>query len=106
MFNLFNRTKVDDVVVPQVKPMKKDPEIFYTVGVTDDGRISFSLGTHPFSKTIFMNRIGVKGLIKILESSLSLLEPEDVVDDIMDDEITQEVYDREETENTETTTGT
>lgn len=83
MFSWFGKDKInesnnfsadDDYLTPfPVKPLpEKDPETYYSVGLTDNNRVSLSVG-----KTLFMTSEGVKGMISVLEAAMNSLEFED-----------------------------
>ncbi len=72
MFDWFKKREYSNVVkfpelkeVPYIEPptKEKDPVIHYTIGHTDDDRISFTMGY----TTLTMNRQGVAMLIDQLE---------------------------------------
>jgi hypothetical protein len=71
IFDLFNRNKDQSNVLPfpgpYIEPTKpvKEPEskTLYSFGVTDDNRLTFSIGY----ATLTMNEVGVQQLIDQLE---------------------------------------
>jgi len=72
MFDWLKMKKDDKVIpFPEPKPVpyiappepKKEPKTYYTFGLTDDNRVTFTMG----HATLTMTRLGVDGLIKQLE---------------------------------------
>jgi len=86
MFDLFKKKKPSNVVpfpeqpksVPNVDPPKekeKPAHTFYRLGLTDNNRVSFTMG---YSE-ITMNAAGIDSMIKLLETYRNLItEEEDV----------------------------
>ena len=70
MLSLFNK---DVPEIPEVKPVETEPTIHFSVGITDDNRISLTIGDHPNSRTILMNAIGVKSMIRLLQAAMNTL---------------------------------
>jgi hypothetical protein len=56
-----------------VKPPEKDPVVFYSVGPTDNNRISFQMGY----SSITMTKLGVENLIAQLQVAADQLKDED-----------------------------
>ena len=84
MFNLFKKNKMPKNVVPfpapkEVAPVEppapkeKDPTTYYSIGHTDDNRVSFRMGY----STLTMNSQGVQNLIDQLELYQSQLREEE-----------------------------
>lgn len=85
MFDWFKKSNYTNVVkfpdpketpkMPYVVPPEpeKDPTVYYTIGHTDDNRISIKMGY----TTLTMNRTGVQHLIEILELYVSQLSEDD-----------------------------
>ena len=87
MFDLFKRNKMPKNVVPfpapksvaptpQAEPPKekeKPPHTYYRLGLTDNNRVSFSMG---YSE-ITMSAAGIDSMIKLLESYRDLLQKEE-----------------------------
>jgi len=87
MFDLFKRNKMPKNVVPfpapkavaptpQAEPPKekeKPPHTYYRLGLTDNNRVSFSMG---YSE-ITMSAGGIDSMIKLLESYRDLLQKEE-----------------------------
>ena len=73
MFNLFKKNKMPKNVVPFPAPKavpyvappepKPEPKTYYTFGLTDDNRVTFTMGY----TTLTMNDVGVEKLIEQLE---------------------------------------
>ena len=61
--------KMPYVVPPEPKP---EPKIYYTFGLTDDNRVSFTMGY----ATLTMNSVGVQNLIDQLEFFKNQIEEE------------------------------
>ena len=81
--------RIDYPPMPSVKPPAPDPSVVVSVGVTDDDRISLSVGTPPYNKTVFMNKSGANGLISLLAASIEMITEEEIIDkEIEDDEET------------------
>jgi hypothetical protein len=84
MFDLFKKNKMPKNVVPfptpkvvapmpQVEPPKeKDPTTYYSIGHTDDNRVTLKMGY----TTLTMNSAGVQNLIDQLELYQSQLHKE------------------------------
>ena len=85
MLDYFKTNNKNNNINDKVE-LEKDPTVYYTIGLTDDNRISFTLGHGVYCKTIFMNEIGVRGLIKMLESSMELLYNETSSDEKVEEE--------------------
>lgn len=69
------RTKDYNVVQfpkPVIAPPEKKPETYYTFGLTDDNRLSFTMGY----ATLTMNHEGIQQLIDHLEFFKNQLEKE------------------------------
>lgn len=85
MLSLFNK---DVPEIPEVKPVETEPTIHFSVGITDDNRISLTIGNHPYSKTILMNAIGGKSMIGLLEAAMNSLgtdaDPTETAEDTED----------------------
>jgi hypothetical protein len=91
MFNLFGKKDKESNVVkfpdhrkygiddeqalplPEVEPPKEPAKIFYRIGVTDQNRISFSMG---YSE-IIMTKLGVQNMIDQLETFKQQLHDEE-----------------------------
>jgi hypothetical protein len=85
MFDWFKKPNYNNVVkfpehkavpdVPYVGPSaaEKDPTIYYTIGHTDDNRISIKMGY----TTLTMNKLGIQHLIDQLELYKNQLHEED-----------------------------
>lgn len=81
MFDWFKKREYSNVVpFPEPKavpydeppvPEEKDPTIHYTIGHTDDNRVSFRVGY----ATLTMNHVGVQMLIDQLELYKNQLDP-------------------------------
>lgn len=70
MFDWFKTPDYNNVVKfpeqvksPYIEPPEKDATVFYTLGHTDDNRISIKMGY----TTLTMNRLGIEHLIEQLE---------------------------------------
>ena len=73
MFNLFKKNKMPENVVPFPTPAprlvespkipEKDPTTYYSIGHTDDNRVTLRMGY----TTLTMNYVGVQNLIDQLE---------------------------------------
>lgn len=82
MFDWFKgKNKITDNVVPfpepkvypkipEVAPPASEPKVYYNFGLTDDNRVSFTMGY----TTLTMNNVGVQQLIDQLEFFKSQLE--------------------------------
>ena len=84
MFDWFKKGGGDNVVpfpelkkaipaMPEVKPPKEDPKIYYRFGVTDNNRIAFQMGYTE----ITMNKEGCQNLIDQLTFFMNQLHDED-----------------------------
>lgn len=85
MFDWFKKPNYSNVVkfpehksVPDVPYVglpsaEKDPTIYYTIGHTDDNRISIKMGY----TTLTMNKLGIQNLIDQLELYKNQLQEED-----------------------------
>ena len=72
MFDFFKKREYSNVLpfpapqaVPYIEPPpapKKDPKVYYTFGITDDDRVTFTMG----QTTLTMTKEGVDNLIKQL----------------------------------------
>ena len=85
MFDFLKRNKDKSNVIPfpepkavppmpEVKPPKADPTIFYRFGITDNGRLAFQMG---YSE-ITMNKAGVQSLIDQLEFFKERMDEDEV----------------------------
>jgi len=89
MFDWFKNKKSDNVFpfpdhreygiddkhalpLPEIKAPKHEPKVYYTLGLTDDNRVSFTMGY----TTLTMNDVGVQDLIDQLEFYKSRIENE------------------------------
>jgi hypothetical protein len=78
MFDWFKKSNPNNVVplfpenkaVPYIEPPKKDPTTYYSIGTTDDNRVTLSIGYN----TLTMNKAGALGLIAKLEVFVDQLE--------------------------------
>lgn len=63
---------VDNAKDAYIDPNVRDKEasVVYSVGVTDDSRISLSVGNGYSSNTLFMNVVAVKNMIHMLEAAI------------------------------------
>lgn len=62
---LFNKKKSDEPIVEdKVEEPKKVSQTYYQLGLTDDNRVSFSMGY----SSITMNRAGIDTLIDLLKT--------------------------------------
>ncbi len=59
--------------MPDYIQYKQQPNIQYVVGITDDKRVSLTLGS-GLGTTLYMNAPAVKGMIAMLESAVERLE--------------------------------
>lgn len=84
MFNFFKKKEYSNVIefpevraVPHVEPpeQEKDPTTYYTIGHTDDNRVSFRMGY----STLTMNYEGVQNLIDQLKLYQRQLAPKNNV---------------------------
>lgn len=81
MLNWFDKNKQEynklqkdeDLLIPQPLP-EKDPETYYSVGITDNNRVSLTVGTYPYVKTLYMNKAGVEGFISVLTAAMNTLD--------------------------------
>ena len=82
MFNWFKKREYSNVVkfpepkaVPYVEPLpkEKDPTTYYSIGHTDDNRVTLRMGY----TTLTMNSQGVQNLIDQLELYQSQLHKEE-----------------------------
>jgi hypothetical protein len=58
---------------PYVEPPKPEPKIYYTLGVTDQQRVSFHMGY----STLTMNKEGCQNLIDQITVFMNQLQDED-----------------------------
>jgi hypothetical protein len=82
MFDFFKKKDYSNVVkfpepvvvpdTPYVEPPKPEPKTYYTFGLTNDNRVSFTMGY----TTLTMNDVGVQQLIDQLEFFQSQLREE------------------------------
>ena len=56
--------------MPEVKPPKEDPKVFYRFGVTDNNRVAFQMGYSELT----MNKQGCQNLIDQLTFFMNQLE--------------------------------
>ena len=83
MFDWFKKFDYNNVVkfpapVPYVEsvapePPAKEPVTYYSLGLTDNNRISFKMG----HSTITMNRAGAQAMINLLTTAMNQLTDED-----------------------------
>jgi len=59
--------------LPEVKPPRPEPKVYYTLGLSNDNRVCFTMG----HSTLTMNEIGVQDLIDQLEFYKDRLEDEE-----------------------------
>ena len=58
--------------VPYIEPQQPDPTTYYSIGLTDDNRVTFKIGY----STLTMNRRGVENLIEQFEVFIKNLPEE------------------------------
>jgi len=81
MFDWFKKSNYNNVVkfpgpVPYIEtpaPEVKDPIIYYSIGPTDNNRISFKMG----HSSITMNKAGAQAVIDLLTVAMNQLTDED-----------------------------
>ena len=80
MFNWFRRHDSANVVkfptpVPYIEPpvAEKDPVTYYSLGPTDNNRISLKMGY----SSITMNKAGAQAMINLLTTAMNQLTDED-----------------------------
>jgi len=78
MFDWFKKSNYNNVVkfpgpVPQIEPPVKDPVTYYSIGPTDNNRVSLKIGHN----SITMNKAGVHALIDLLTVAMNQLTDED-----------------------------
>jgi len=81
MFNWFKKSDYTNVVkfptpVPCIEPPApkvKDPVTYYSLGPTDDNRISLKMGY----SSITMNKAGAQAMIDLLTTAMNQLTNED-----------------------------
>ena len=73
MFNFFNKPEYKmPEPVPYIEPQQPDPTTYYSIGLTDDNRVTFKIGY----STLTMNRRGVENLIEQFEVFIKNLPEE------------------------------
>jgi len=81
MFDWLKMKKDDKIIpFPEPKPVpyiappepKKEPKVYYTLGLSNDNRVCFTMG----HSTLTMNEVGVQNLIEELEFYKSRIENE------------------------------
>lgn len=82
MFNWFKKTDYTNVVKfpakeavpsPHIEPPEKDPVTYYSLGPTDNNRISLKMGY----SSITMNKAGAQAMINLLTTAMNQLTDED-----------------------------
>ena len=80
MFEWFKKSEYSNVVkfpekeaVPYVEPPAKDPVTYYSLGPTDNNRISLKMGY----SSITMNKAGAQAMINLLTTAMNQLTDED-----------------------------
>ena len=83
MFEWFKKSEYSNVVkfpapaaVPYIEtpaPEVKDPVTYYSLGLTDNNRISFRMGY----SSITMNKAGAQAMINLLTTAMNQLDAED-----------------------------
>ena len=59
--------------VPYIEPPAKEPVTYYSLGLTDNNRISFKMGY----SSITMNKAGAQAMINLLNTAMNQLTAED-----------------------------
>ena len=80
MFEWFKKPDYTKIVkssapteVPYVEPLAKDPVTYYSLGPTDNNRISLKMGY----SSITMNKAGAQAMINLLTTAMNQLTDED-----------------------------
>ena len=83
MFDWFKKSDYTNVVkfptpaavppIPYIEPPAKDPVTYYSLGPTDNNRISFKIGY----SSITMNKAGTQAMINLLTTAMNQLTDED-----------------------------
>lgn len=78
MFDWFKTPDYTNVVkfpapMPNIEPPATEPVTYYSLGLTDNNRISFKMGY----SSITMNKAGAQAMINLLTTAMNQLTDED-----------------------------